>query len=354
MGHLRTNIVFGTVSIAALLLSVAVLFGYLSTAPSANTLRLGFFPNVTHAQALFGIATDIYRQSLRQTLGVDFALQPRAFNAGPTAIQALLANQVDLVFVGPSPTLSGLSAAGPDELRVIAGAASGGASFVIQPSISLATDADFAYRKFATPQRGNTQDIALKHYLLTRGHQTRDRGGDVDVINAPNADILTLFQLGQIDGAWVPEPWATRLIVEAGARLFLDERSLWPNGQFVTTHLVTTKRYLDAHQDILKTFLGAFVNVTLRLQQAIASDLITVNGQITNATGIHLSQDTVNRAFMNLNVTYDPVGSSLATYLAWAKDLGFIPHATDATSLYDLTLLNEILGGKGLPPVAGI
>jgi len=329
VGRLRTNIVFGTASIAALLLSVAVLFGYLSTAPSANTLRLGFFPNVTHAQALFGLAADIYRQSLRQTLGVDFALQSRAFNAGPTAIQALLSNQVDLVFVGPSPTLSGLAAAGPGELRVIAGAASGGASFVIQPSINLATDADFAYRKFATPQRGNTQDIALKHYLLTRGHQTRDRGGDVDVINAPNADILTLFQLGQIDGAW-------------------------PNGQFVTTHLVTTKRYLDGHQDILKTFLGAFVNVTLRLQQAIASDLITVNGQITNATGIHLSQDTVNRAFMNLNVTYDPVGSSLATYLAWAKDLGFIPYATDATSLYDLTLLNEILGGKGLPPVAGI
>ena len=354
MGHLRTNIVFGTVSIAALLLSVAVLFGYLSTAPSANTLRLGFFPNVTHAQALFGIATDIYRQSLRQTLGVDFALQPRAFNAGPTAIQALLANQVDLVFVGPSPTLSGLSAAGPDELRVIAGAASGGASFVIQPSMSLATDADFGGKKFATPQLGNTQDIALKHYLLTRGHQTRDRGGDVDVINAPNADILTLFQLGQIDGAWVPEPWATRLIVEASARLFLDERSVWSNGQFVTTHLVTTKRYLDGHRDILKTFLGAYVNVTLRLQRATPSDLITVNGQITNVTGIHLSQDTVDRAFLNLNVTYDPIGSSLVAYLTWAKDLGFIQPGTDASSLYDLTLLNEILRAKGLPTVTGI
>ena len=354
VGHLRTNIVFGTASIAALLLSIAVLFGYLSTAPSANTLRLGFFPNVTHAQALFGMATNTYQEALRQVHGFDFVVQPRAFNAGRFAIQALLANQVDLVFVGPSPTLSGLAAAGPDELRVIAGAASGGASFVIQPSINLATDADFADRKFATPQLGNTQDIALKHYLLTRGHQTRDRGGDVDVINAANADILALFQLGRIDGAWVPEPWATRLVLEANAHLFLDERSLWPKGQFVTTHLVTTKRYLDEHRDILKTFLGAYVNVTLRLQRATASDLVTVNGQITNATGIHLSQDIIDRAFMNLNVTYDPIGSSLATYLAWAKDLGFIPRATDATSLYDLTLLNEILGGKGLPPVAGI
>ena len=350
MGHLRTNLAFAVVAVTALLLSIAVLFGYLATAPSANTLRIGFLPNVTHATALFGIATGMYQEAF----GSEFAVQSRAYNAGPDAISALLTQQVDLVFVGPSPTLNGLAVAGPDALRVVAGAASGGASFIIQPYINLNTDADFHGKKFATPQIRNTQDIALQHYLLTRGHTTFIRGGDVDVIYPPNPDILALFQRGQIDGAWVPEPWATRLVREAGGKVFLDERTLWPNKQFVTTHLVTTKRYLDGHRDILTKFLNTYVNVTLRLQQADASDLTIVNGEIANLTRVHLDQTIVDAAFMNLNLTYDPIGSSLATYLIWAQDLGFVKKGLDAKSLYDLTLLNEILVRRGLPPVTGL
>ena len=352
MGHLRTNLAFTAVATAAVLVSIAVLFGYLSTAPSANTLRLGFFPNMTHAQALFGIATGYYQQAF----GSEFSIQPRAFNAGPMAIQALLANQVDLIFVGPSPTLNGLAAAGPDVLRVIAGAASGGASFVIQPDLNLAKDSDFANRTFATPQKGNTQDLALRHFLWMRGQTSKDEGGSVDIITTIGyAGILTQFQLHRIDGAWVPEPWATRLVLEGHGKVFVDERTLWPpKGQFVTTQLVTTKRYLDAHRDILSKFLNAYVNVTLRLQQAAASDLTIVNGAITNLTGTPLPQETVTRAFMNLNVTYDPIGSSLATYLKWGQDLGFFAADLRTNSLYDLTILDEILAARGLPPVTGL
>ena len=351
VGHLRTNLAFSAASIAAVLISSAVLFGYLSTAPSANTLRLGFFPNITHAQALFGIATGTFQRAF----GSDFAIQTMVFNAGPTAIQALLTNNVDLIFVGPSPTLSGLAVAGPDVLRVIAGAASGGASFVIQPYLDLSTNASFGGKKFATPQFGNTQDIALKHYLLTRGHKTLDQlGGDVDVINAANPIILSLFKLRQVDGAWVPEPWATRLVLEANGRVLLDERTLWPSGNFVTTHLVTTKRYLEAHRNILTKFLSSYVNVTLQLQRADASNLTVVNREITNLTGSQLSDETITRAFSNLSVTYDPIGPSLATYLTWAQDLGFIKLGITAASLYDLTLLNAILTARGLPPVVGL
>lgn len=355
MGSLRTNVAFTAASIAAVLVSGAVLMGYLSSAPSAFTLRLGFFPNVTHAQALYGITTGAYQKELQKEFGIDFTIQARAFNAGSTAIQALLSNQVDLVFVGPSPTLNGLAVAGPDVLRVIAGAASGGALFVVQPYLSLTTDADFGGKKFASPQAGNTQDIALKHFLLERGHQTIDRGGDVDVINAANPDILSLFQLGQVDGAWVPEPWATRLVREANAKVFVDERTLWPDGRFVTTHVVTTKRYLDGHSGILSAFLGAYVNVTLQLRLGNVSDLTIVNNAITNLTGTHLSEETITGAFMNLNITYDPIGPSLAMYLAWAQDLGFIPRGITANSLYDdLSLLNEVLEGMGLPLVTGL
>ena len=353
MGRRRTNVVFTTVAIAAVLLSAAVLFGYLATAPSASTLRLGFFPNLTHVQALYGIATHAFQDALQRGLGDEFAIQAMAFNAGPTAIQALLSNQVDLVFVGPSPTLSGLAIAGPNVLRVIAGAASGGAFFVVQPYLNFTRDEDFGGKKFATPQARNTQDIALKYYLFERNHTTLADGGDVDVINAPYPDILSLFQRKQIDGAWVPEPWATRLVRETNGTVLVDERDLWPNRQFVTTHLVTTKRYLELHQDILRTFLAEYVNVTLRLQKANASDLGIVNDAIYNLT--EWSNDMISAAaFTNLNVTYDPIATSLATYLNWAKKLGFIDAETSLGPLYDLNLLNQILDGMGLPRVSGL
>jgi len=353
VGRLRTNLAFAAVAVTALLLSIAVLIGYLSAAPSANTLRIGFLPNVTHAQALFGIATGMYQRAF----GSDFAIQPRAYNAGPSAISALLTQQVDLVFMGPSPTLTGLAVAGSDVLRpvVIAGAASGGASFVIQPYLKLTTDADFGHKKFATPQSRNTQDIALQHYLFTRNHTTLAQGGDVDIIYPSNPEILALFQQRRIDGAWVPEPWATRLVQEANGKVFMDlERTLWPNGQFVTTHVVTTKRYLDGHHDILTKFLNTYVNITLRLQRADTFDLAIVNGEISNLTTVHLNETIVDAAFMNLNLTYDPIGSSLATYLRWAQDLGFISKTVNANSLYDLSLLNEILKERGLPSVTGL
>ncbi|TLZ75421.1 MAG: ABC transporter substrate-binding protein [Methanobacteriota archaeon] len=325
MARLRTNVAFAAVALSAILVSIAILAAYLSV-QSDSVVRLGYFPNVTHAQSLYGISTGAYQAALGSAL----TLEPRAFNAGPTGIAALLANRVDLLFVGPSPTLTGLAAVGPDVLRVIAGGASGGALFVIQPTLNLTTSANYTGRKFASPQLGNTQDIALKHFLLSEGHKTVDQGGDVEVINAANPNILSLFQLRQIDGAWVPEPWASRLVLEAGGKVFLDERSLWPNGRFVTTQLVTTKRYLDTHRDIVKRFL---------------------DDAITKVTLNRLANATIAAAFGNLNLTYDPIKSSLVTYLAWAQELGLLPAGVDTSGLYDLSLLNEILASRGLSPV---
>lgn len=352
--HLRTNAAFVAVSIASILLSGGVLFGYLSTAPSAPAMRLGFFPNIIHSQALYGIATGEYEKALQR---VSYAMQPQVFNAGPAAIQALLSNHVDVVFVGPSPTLSGLAAA-PNDLRVIAGASSGGAMFVAQPDIRLVNNSDFGGRKFATPQWGNTQDIALKYYLWNKtGHRTLDEGGDVDVINAANPEILTLFKLRHIDGAWVPEPWATRLIQEANAKVILDERDLWPRGQFVSTQILTTRRYLEdaAHQAVLTAFLRAYVNVTLHLQKAKPADLQVIGDEIYNLTATRLDRTTILApAFRNFDVTYDPIAPSLATYLSWAQALDFLAQTLHPDTLYDLTLLNQVLNEMGLPPVKGL
>jgi NitT/TauT family transport system substrate-binding protein len=347
VGRVRTNLIFAVVTIAALLSSVVVLWTYIASTPSDSVLRLGYFPNVTHAQALYGITTGFFQSALQP----DVTLDPIAFTAGSTAIASLLANQVDVIFVGASPTLNALAASGPDYIRVIGGGSSGGASFVIQPNLILDTNASFAGKKFASPQVGNTQDLALKHFLLTKGHRTLDHGGDVDVINAANPEIFTLFQLRQIDGAWVPEPWASKLVLEAGGKVFVDEKSLWPNGRYVTTHLVTTKRYLDAHRLLLSRFLDAEVTVTLRLQNLTFAAMDTVNSAIANATGIRLANATLQSAFANLNLTYDPVRTSLTTYLAWAQELGLLPSGVDPSRLYDLTLLNDVLMKRGLPTV---
>ncbi len=348
MSRLRANLAFAAVAVSAVLLSVAILAAYIESAPSWSVVRLGYLPNVTHAQALYGVATGAYQAAL----GSPYTIKARVFNAGPDAIKALLANRVDLVFVGPSPTLNSLAFVGPDVLRVIAGGASGGAMFVVQSTVNLTTSADYSGKKFATPQLGNTQDIALKHFLLTQGHRTSDIGGDVEVINVANPNILLSFQRRQIDGAWVPEPWASRLVLEAGGKVFLDERSLWPNGRFVTTQLVTTKRYLDAHRDIVKRFLEADVNLTFRLQNASASDLAIINDAITNVTLNRLANATIAAAFGNLNLTYDPIKSSLVTYLTWAQELGLLPAGIDTSALYDLSLLNEVLASRGLPLVS--
>ncbi len=345
MGMTRTGVAAAILVVAAIISSVAYLAAYRQPA-GPPTLRLGYFPNITHAQALLGITTGLFQQYL----GSDVRLEAKFFLAGPPAIEALLANQVDMTFVGPSPTISGLVAA-PDVLRVIAGGASGGALFVVQPDLHLDNPADYSGRRFATPQAGNTQDIALKHYLSTMNLHTRDRGGNVDVINAANPDIFALFQRGQIDGAWVPEPWATRLVWEGNGRVLLDERSLWPpSGQFVTTHLVTTATYLLGHQDVARRLLDALVEATLRLR-GNQSAQATVNGAISNLTNSRLAPSIIAEAFAHLNLTYDPIKTSFETYLQWAKDLGFVGGGFIDSSLYDLRLLDGVLTARGLPPV---
>lgn len=348
MARLRTNAIIAAVTVGALLATATFLAVTRAPPPSPSTLRLGYFPNITHAQAVFGVATGLYQQYL----GEDIQLETRTFNAGPTAIESLLSNQVDVTFVGPGPTaVSGL--AHTDILRVIAGGASGGALFVVQPDLTLAADGDYSDKKFASPQAGNTQDVALKHYLFTKHHVTLDRGGDVEVINAANPDILALFRRHQIDGAWVPEPWATRLALEGNGKVQVDERSLWPpRGDFVTTHLVTTKAYLEAHRDVVKRLLEAHLDVTQRLQNPQPATLRIINDAITNLTGSRLGNATIAEAFHDLNITYDPIRSSMETYLQWSKDLGFVPQGVKADLLYDLSVLNEVLLARGLPRVA--
>jgi NitT/TauT family transport system substrate-binding protein len=315
------------------------------------TVHLGYFPNVTHAVAIVGVANGTFKQAL----GANASLDTKTFNAGPELIEALLAGAIDIGYVGPNPAVNGYVKSNGSALRVVAGAASGGALFIVRPGAHIHSPNDLSGKKFATPQLGGTQDVALRHYLQQHGLETADKGGTVNVVPTNNPDILTLFKQGQIDGAWVPEPWASRLIVEDKGQVFVDERTLWPNNQFITTVVVVRKQFLDQHSDLVAKFLQAHVETVQYIKDHPDNAQAIVNSEITRITGGKpLSRQVLDSAFSNLDITYDPLQQSFYQSAENAFQLGFLgstkPHLQ---GIFYLAPLNAALSAKGLQAVAG-
>ena len=313
-----------------------------------TVLRVGYFPNITHAQALVGRANGQFEKSL----GAGVQVEWKAFNAGPSAIEALFANAIDLTYVGPNPTVAGYFRSQGAAVRVIAGAASGGASLVVRRDAGIQSASDFHGKKVATPQLGNTQDVALRSWMRVNGLKSREKGGDVQVIPISNPDQLTLFLKGQIDAAWAPEPWAARLVHEGGGRIFLDERDLWPDHQFVITNIIVSPKFLKEHPDVVKNFLRTHVELTAWINKNPAQAKQIMNQQLQKETGKALPAEVLDEAFSRMQVTYDPIHSSLLKSTQQAFDEGFLGRTQpDLSGLYDLKLLNEVLSEKKARPV---
>jgi NitT/TauT family transport system substrate-binding protein len=311
-------------------------------------VRVGYFPNITHPQALVGRAGGQFDKAL----GPGVQIEWKAFNAGPSAIEALFANAIDMTYVGPNPTVTGYVRSQGDAVRVISGAASGGASLVVRQGAGIQKASDFHGKKVATPQQGNSQDIALRAWLRANGLKAREKGGDVQVLPITNADQFTLFLKGQLDASWAPEPWAARLVHEAGGRIFLDERDLWPNHQFVITDLIVHPKFLKEHPDVVKNFLRAHVELTEWINKNPAQAKPLLNQQLQKETGKPLSPEVLDDAFSRIEVTYDPIRSALLKSTQQAFDEGFLGRTPpDLSGLYDLTLLNEVLREKKARPV---
>lgn len=321
-----------------------------STASSSQsvTLHLGYFPNITHSQAIVGIANGTFAKDL----GANVKLQTKTFNAGPDEVQALFAGSIDIAYVGPNPAVTGYINSKGEALRVIAGATSGGALLVIRPGAGINSPTDLAGKRLATPQLGNTQDVALRNYLAAHGLKPKEDGGNVTILPEANADTLTLFKKGDIDGAWVPEPWASRLVNEAGGKVFVDERSLWPNNQFATTIVVVRKAFLNDHPHVVEAFLKAHVETTRYIQENPAAAENIVNDAIHKLTGQALSDTVITSAWSHMQVTYDPIASSITSSAEAAYHLGFLKSQPDLAAMYDLGPLNTVLGNLGLDQVS--
>ncbi len=307
-------------------------------------IRVGAFPNITHAQPMVGEANGWFDKALGPTVKIQWT----SFNAGPSAIEALFAGAIDMTYVGPNPAITGYVRSQGEALRVIAGAASGGASLVVRNDSGIQKPEDFHGKKVATPQMGNTQDVALRAWLKAHGMKSTDKGGDVQVIPLANPDQLTLFLKKELDAAWAPEPWATRLIREGNGRLFLDERDLWPQGQFVITHLIVSTKFLREHPELVKDWIQAHVALTDWINGHLPEAKKILNQQLQKETGKPLPPDVLDDAFSRLQITYDPLRNSLLTSARSAYDAGFLGRRMpDLSGMYDLTLLNQVLAEKG-------
>ncbi len=308
------------------------------------TLRLGYLPNVTHAPAIVGLQNKTFENDL----GSGVKLETSTYNSGTDETTAILAGSLDAAFVGPNPAINAYQKSGGSAIRIVSGVASGGAFLVVKPDIT--SPADLKGKKLATPSLGNTQDVALRAWLESKGYKTTtEGGGDVEVVPQDNATTVTAFQTGAIDGAWVPEPYATKLEDEGG-KVLVDEASLWPDGKFVTTNLVVTAKFLKDHPDVVTNLLkGLISSIDLVKSNPDQAEQLVSQG-VAAASGKALPVDLVKSSFKSIEFTLDPIASSLRKDTESAKELGFID-STDLQSIYDLTLLNQLLQSDGKPAI---
>jgi NitT/TauT family transport system substrate-binding protein len=295
-------------------------------------LKLGYFPNVTHAQALVGVDDGTFARALSGRL------ETRMFNAGPAAMEALLAGDLDASYVGPGPAAIAFLRTRGQALRVVAGAASGGAALVVKDA---RVPAELAGKRVASPQLGNTQDVALRMWLRKVGlHDARGQG-PVEVTPLANADILALFARGDLAGAWVPEPWAARLVAEAGGRILVDERTLWPEGLFPTTVLVVSTRALERRRAEVLALVRAHLELTRRWEHDRDGFARLANAAYGKRTGKPLPDAVLRDALSRVTPVTDPLVHQLEHMARDAQALGFAPKG-DLSGMVDATMLQEL------------
>jgi NitT/TauT family transport system substrate-binding protein len=314
---------------------------------SVDEVSIGYFANITHATAVVGLAPDgIIREELGGTAAV-----PQIFNAGPSAIEAVNSGDVDLTFIGPNPAINGYAQAGGENLRIVSGAASGGASLVVNPDSVGGLD-DLAGATLATPQLGNTQDVALLSYLADQGLRVNpdDGSGDATVLRIPNSEIPAAFESGDIDGAWVPEPTAA-MLVDRGAEELLDEAELWEDGQYVVTHLIASQSFLAEHPDVVEAVVRGVVRTNAWLNDHPEQAKAAFNAEVAALPGgSELPDEVLDPAFEHVDFVNDPLAETLAACADNAARVGLLEDP-DLSGIYDLSLLNKVLREEDLPQI---
>ena len=300
-------------------------------------VRIGYFANLTHAQAVLGVSSKEFETALAPS-----KLTTRIFNAGPSLIEALNSGDLDIGYVGPGPVLAIHQKSHGEALRVIAGAAANGVAIVAGRDSGINSLADLKGKKVATPQLGNTQDISAKHFLLSELKQE-----NVDnVLPVANTEQLQLMAQGKIDAAWAPEPWGSRLIVEAGGKLIAEEKDNWPDKQFTLTLVVTTPKFLKEHPDVVGKVLKVHTQWTQRLNADPQKYQSQLGDALAALTGKKLPPGVIEQALPRVKFTDEPLESTLTTMAGWAYELKVINQPPKLAGLVDTTILKQVQQGK--------
>jgi NitT/TauT family transport system substrate-binding protein len=338
---------FGTAAAIAVALAALLLPGCAAASASSpqalDQVNIGYFPNLTHAPGLVADAEGKFTERFGK---LNVKVNTKSFNAGPDVIQAILSGSLDISYIGPNPTVTAYIQSHSDGIRVIAGSTSGGASLVVKSGITSVDQ--LRGKKLATPQLGNTQDIALRYWLKENGlNATQDGGGDVSIQPQQNSAAVQAFTAGSIDGAWVPEPFATRL-VNAGGTVLVDEKTLWPDGKFVTTNVIARTAFVQQHPDAVRAFIDAHLDALDEIKGNPAAAQAAAGAQIKRITEQEIPADVLKASWANLEFTADPLASTLKTSADHAAAVGLLPDkpSDGFAKLWDVNVLNEALAAR--------
>ncbi|MCX2184752.1 aliphatic sulfonate ABC transporter substrate-binding protein [Streptomyces sp. SKN60] len=357
----RTTLRRGLAAAAALPLLIGVLAscGYGSQAKndqkkvaaegaklSADAVRLGYFPNLTHATALVGDQEGIFQKELGGT-----QLKVATFNAGPSEIEALNAGSIDIGFIGPSPAINGYTKSKGNNLRIVGGSASGGVKLVVNPDRIKTLD-DVKGKRIATPQLGNTQDVAFLNWVSEKGWKVDAQSGkgDVSVLRTDNKITPDAYKSGSIDGAWVPEPTASKLVSE-GAKVLLDESELWPGKQFVITNIIVSQTFLKEHPDVVEAVLRGSVKTNEWIKAHSEQAKASANTKLKELSGKPLGAKVIDGAWPSIQFIDDPLAATLQAQAGHAVKAGLLKEP-DLAGIYDLKPLNKVLKAAGKPEVS--
>lgn len=344
MNNIRTATTITTLGLVGMMMAGCASAAGSTPEPVAE-LRLGYFANVTHAPALVGLQEGLFEDALG-----DVDVTTSVFNAGPAAIEALSAGAIDATYIGPNPSINTFIQSGGESARIVAGAATGGAALVVREGIDTASD--LAGTTLATPQLGNTQDVALRTWLSDEGYTTDTAGGgDVTITPTENAQTLTLFQQGELDGAWLPEPWVSRLILDAGAHVLVDEADLWEDGEFPTTVLLVRAEFLQQHPDVVADLLDGHVAAIQWIADNPDETPAVINDALEAETGKRLDDAVITRALEHVSFSADPHADTFETLVADGLAAGTHKDGS-IDGLFDLRQLNAILADAGEEPVS--
>jgi len=287
---------------------------------SENNLRIAYFPNIGHAIPIVGMEMGFFSEKINPNVEI----QSRIFDSGPQVIESLFANSVDIAYVGPGPAINGFLNSENNNVRILSGAASGGASFIVHPNSEINFASDFAGKKIAAPQIGNTQDVSLRNYLSENNLKTAEKGGSVIVYNIANPDIYTLFVKGDIDGAWVAEPWATILETELGGHRLFVEDDLWPDKQFASVLLIANIDYVEKNPEIISNFLLSHHETVKWINDNPVETRNIFNSFLKSHLGQSLSDDVVDISLSHIEITSDPIPDSVYSFAEQANILGYL------------------------------